>query len=62
MEEDVLLPVDVEQRAGRCIRANNLRVAEERMTALVELVKALRIKFYQNIGLGYGWIGISAKF
>ena len=49
-------PADAEQRARRCIRANGLSVAEERITALVELVKSLRGKFYPNIRAGAGLI------
>ena len=56
MQADFLRPVDAEQRARRCIRANGLSVADERLTALVELVKALRVKFYQNIRAGAGLI------
>ena len=56
MHSDIQLPVDAEQRARRCVRANGLSVADGRITALVELVKALRVKFYQNIRAGAGLI------
>ena len=49
-------PADAEKRARRCIRANGLSVADERITALVEMVKDLRVKFYQNIRAGGGLI------
>ena len=57
MQEDFIPPLDAEQRARRCIRANNHRVAEERITALVELVKALRVKYIQNYRAGVGLDG-----
>ena len=38
----------VEQRAWSCIRRNHLRVDEARITALLELFKALCVKFYEN--------------
>ena len=40
-----------------CIRANNHRVAGERITALIELVKALRVKYIQNYRTGVGLDG-----
>ena len=49
-------PVDAEQCARRCIRANGLTLADTRITALINLVKALRIKFIQNIRAGAGLI------
>ena len=54
MQEVFQPPVAAEQRARRCIRANHLRVADERIAALVELVKAIRIKFNQNYWTGIG--------
>ena len=57
MPEDFLPPVDVEQRARRCIRENNLRIAYERITALVELVNALRVKCIKNYRDGAGMDG-----
>ena len=48
MPEDFLPPVDVEQRARRCIRENNLRIAYERITALVELLNDLPVKFIKT--------------
>ena len=62
MEEEYLPPADVEHRARSCIQANNLRIADERIAALVELVKALRVKFIKSTGLVLGWMGISGKF
>ena len=56
MKADFQPPADAEQRARRCIRANGLSVVDGRITALVELVKALRVKFYQNIRAGAGLI------
>ena len=52
MQEDFLPPLDAEQRAGRCIRANHLRVADEGIAALVELVKARMVKFNQYYRAG----------
>ena len=57
MQEDFLPPVAAEQRARRCIRANHMRVTDDRITALVELVKALRTKFNQNYRPGVGLDG-----
>ena len=57
MEEGFIPPLDAEERARRCIRANNHRVPEERMTALIELVKALRVKYIQNYRAGVGLDG-----
>ena len=48
MQEEFQPPLNAEQRARRCIRANNHRVADERITALIELGKVLRVKFIQN--------------
>ena len=56
MDPDFQPPVDVEERARRCIRANHLTLADGRITALINLVKALRIKFIQNIRAGAGLI------
>ena len=49
-------PGDVEERARRCIRANHLTLADGRISALIELVKALRRKLIQNIRAGAGLI------
>ena len=57
MEEDFIPPLDAEERARRCIRANNHRVPEERMTGLIELVMALRVKYIQNYRAGVGFEG-----
>ena len=56
MHPDFQPPVDAEERARRCIRANGLTLADTRITALINLVKALRIKFIQNIRAGAGLI------
>ena len=56
MHADFQPPVDAEQRARRCIPVNGLTIADGRITALVELVKSLRVKFYQNIRAGAGLI------
>ena len=56
MQEDFLPPLEAEQRPRRSIRPSHLRVADGRITALVELFKALRVKFYQNIRAGAGLI------
>ena len=56
MQADFQPLADAEQRARRCIRANGLSIADGRITAVVELVKALRVKFYQNIRAGAGLI------
>ena len=56
MQPDYQPPVDVEERARRCIRANHLTLADTRITALIELVKALRLKLIQNIRAGAGLI------
>ena len=47
MQEDFLPPEDAEQRAWKCIRREDLRVANARITALVELLKVPRVKFYE---------------
>ena len=57
MQEEFQPPLDAEERARRCIRANNHRVPEERITALIELVKALRVKYIQNYRAGVGLDG-----
>ena len=49
-------PGDVEERARRCIRANHLILANGRISALIELVKALRLKLVQNIRAGAGLV------
>ena len=49
-------PGDVEECARRCIRANHLILANGRISALIELVKALRLKLIQNIRAGAGLI------
>ena len=54
MHKDFLPALDAEQRAQRCSRANHLRVPDERIAALIELVKALRPKFNQNYRAGVG--------
>ena len=56
MHADIQPAVDAEQRARRSIRANGLNVVDGRITELVELVKALRVKFYQNIRAAAGLI------
>ena len=56
MEPGFHPPGDVEERARRCIRANHLTLADGRIWALIELVKALRIKLIQNIRAGAGLI------
>ena len=48
IQEDFQAPLDEEQRAPRCSRAKCRRFADERIKALIELVKALRVKFNQN--------------
>ena len=57
MQEDFLPPLDAEQRAQRCIRTNQLRGADERIRAVVEFAKALRVKFNQNYTAGVGLDG-----
>ena len=57
MQEDFIPPLDAEQRARRCIGANNHRVADEGITTLIELVKALRVKYIQNYRAGVGLEG-----
>ena len=57
MKEEFQPPLDAEQRARRCIRANNHRIAHERITALIELVKALGVKFIQKYRAGVGLDG-----
>ena len=57
MEEEFQPPLDAEQRSRRCIQANNHRVADERITAPIELVKALTLKFIQNYRAGVGFDG-----
>ena len=49
-------PVDALQRARRCIRANGLTLADGRISALIELVKVLRLRFIQNIRARAGLI------
>ena len=56
MQQGFQPPADAEQRARRGIRANGLSDADGRFRALFELVKALRVKFYQNIRSGDGRI------
>ena len=56
MDVDFEALLDAEQRARRCIRANGLSIADERIKALIELVKALRVKFNQNNRAGVGLI------
>ena len=48
MQEDFLPPLDAAQRARRCMIRENLRVADARITALLEVDKALRVKFNEN--------------
>ena len=56
MDPDFHPPVDVDERAGRCIRANHLNLADTRITALINLVKALGIKLIQHIRAGAGLV------
>ena len=52
MDPDFQPPVDVQERARRCIRANGLTLADGRISALIEFVKVLRVRFIQNIRAG----------
>ena len=45
-------PVDAEERDQRCIRANGLTLADKRISALIELMNVLRVRFIQNILMG----------
>ena len=56
MHPDFQPPVDALQRARRCIRANGLTLADGRISAHIELVKVLRVRFIQNIRAGAGLI------
>ena len=56
MQADFHPPLDALQRARRCSRANGLTLADGRISALIELVKVLRVKFIQNIRAGAGLI------
>ena len=57
MREEFPLPVDAEQRKRRCIRPDQLRVADARITAVIELLKALMVIFYDNYRAGLGLDG-----
>ena len=57
MQEDFLPPGDAEQRARRCILRGHLPVADARITALLELLQALRVKFNENYRAGVGLDG-----
>ena len=49
-------PLDTEQRARRCIRVQGLRIVDESINALIELLNALKVKFKQNTRSGVGLI------
>ena len=57
MHEDFLPRVDAEKRAQRCIRRDQLRGADARIRALIELVEARRLKLYENYRAGFGLDG-----
>ena len=50
MQVEFIPLVDAEQRARRCIPRHHLRVADARI--VIELVMALRVKFYENYRAG----------
>ena len=52
MHPDFQPAADADQRARRYIRANGLSVADGRITALIMLVTAVRVKFIQYIRPG----------
>ena len=57
IQSDFMPTVDAEQGARRCIRRIHLGFVKERITALLDLGKAISVKFIKNYLAGVGLAG-----